>query len=614
MKELKLLINILKKNFFNIWKIFLVIIFLSLLANLFTIAQPLIFASMLEVVIPENLNIFENQGNIKIEKNNFFDLNFIGNSINEFIKNNLLVEEISNFKSLIYLSSLFLFFVLLASLFNYFGVILTKWSNFTFTISLRDSFIKHLLSLDYIFFLKSKYSELVSRAFSDAKNVGQGIVPLLQAFFHNITLVIIYSLFLFSTNYILYFACFFIFMTQYIITIIIKKPIQDALINVNNKTAKLLSKLNEIFSSIKIIQLLKNENFFYEQANKLQKEERKAGFKASIFDEIQTPITTVLTSISIIVILFTILFQIKNGEMTLQGGALFLIMGRLIVNPIVRLSVIFTWLVSFGASYYKINHYQSIKPNILDGTFEKKSFDKEIEFKNAKFAYDKSKEITLGDLSIKRFEKIALVGQSGSGKSTFADILLRLHDLVEGNILIDGEDIKKYKIKDYRSLFGFIPQDPILFHDSILENIRCGRKHISDDKILKAAKIANVDKFVQQKPNKYNTIIGDRGAALSGGERQRISIARAIVSEPEILLLDEATSSLDIKNETELLNELEIIFKNKTVIIISHKYTFLSKVDKIILFENGKINKIGTHQELLSKSNLYKELIKLHSI
>ena len=117
--------------------------------------------------------------------------------------------------------------------------------------------------------------------------------------------------------------------------------------------------------------------------------------------------------------------------MTLQGGALFLIMGRLIVNPIVRLSVIFTWLVSFGASYYKINHYQSIKPNILDGTFEKKSFDKEIEFKNAKFAYDKSKEITLGDLSIKRFEKIALVGQSGSGKSTFADILLRLHDLVE---------------------------------------------------------------------------------------------------------------------------------------------------------------------------------------
>ena len=403
-------------------------------------------------------------------------------------------------------------------------------------------------------------------------------------------------------------------MIQYIITIIIKKPIQKALINVNNKTAELLSKLNEVFSSIKIIQLFKNENFYYEQTNKLQKEERKAGFKASVFDEIQTPITSVLTSVSIIVILFTILFQIKNGDMTLQGGALFLIMGRLMVNPIVRLSVIFTWLVSFGASYYKINYYKSVKPNILDGPLEKKSFDKEIEFKNAQFSYDKSKKIIFGDLNIKRYEKIALVGQSGSGKSTFADVLLRLHDLTEGQILIDGENIKNYKIKDYRSLFGFIPQDPILFHDSILENIRCGRNYITDEKIFEAARIANVDKFVQQKPSKYHTIIGDRGAALSGGEKQRISIARAIVNEPEILLLDEATSSLDVKNELELLNELEIIFKDKTVIIITHKYKFLTKVDKIILFESGKINAIGGHQELLLKSKLYKELFEFNSI
>ena len=161
---------------------FLVIIFVSLLANLFTVLQPLIFASMLEVTIPDNLSIFENQSNNNIKQNNFFDLNFIGNSINEYINNNLLTNEVSNFKSLIYLSSFFLIFVLLASLFNYLGVILTKWSNFTFTISLRDSFIKHLLSLDYIFYLKSKYSELVSRAFSDAKSVGQGVVPLLQAF------------------------------------------------------------------------------------------------------------------------------------------------------------------------------------------------------------------------------------------------------------------------------------------------------------------------------------------------------------------------------------------------------------------------------------------------
>ena len=133
-------------------------------------------------------------------------------------------------------------------------------------------------------------------------------------------------------------------------------------------------------------------------------------------------------------------------------------------------------------------------------------------------------------------------------------------------------------------------------------------------KIFEAARIANVDKFVQQKPSKYHTIIGDRGAALSGGEKQRISIARAIVNEPEILLLDEATSSLDVKNELELLNELEIIFKDKTVIIITHKYKFLTKVDKIILFESGKINAIGGHQELLLKSKLYKELFEFNSI
>ena len=228
------------------------------------------------------------------------------------------------------------------------------------------------------------------------------------------------------------------------------------------------------------------------------------------------------------------------------------------------------------------------------------------------FSYrtDKTK-INFGTFSINKNEKLAIVGPSGSGKSTLIDIILRLYDPLKGSILVDKKNIKLFKIENYRSLFGLIPQEPFLYNDSIYNNIVCGRKNISENQVIKAAKLANADTFINKKRNGYKAIIGDRGILLSGGEKQRIAIARALVNDPEILIFDEATSSLDSKSEKQVQDAIDKILKFKTAIIIAHRFSTIKKANKIIVMNNHKIESIGSHKNLMKKSKTYKELYQL---
>ena len=239
-------------------------------------------------------------------------------------------------------------------------------------------------------------------------------------------------------------------------------------------------------------------------------------------------------------------------------------------------------------------------------------FNKEISFNNVSFKYNQEQVLEDISFKIKKGETVAIVGHSGSGKSTIADLLIRFYDVVDGSINIDNINVKKINLSQLRNLMGVVSQDSILFNDTVINNIAFGVE-IENSQVLESSKMANADKFIQNLEKKYETFIGDAGNKLSGGEKQRLSIARAIYKNPEILILDEATSSLDTKSEKTVQEALNRLMKNRTSLVIAHRLSTIQNADKIIVLDNGKIVEMGNHKELVSKNSFYKKFIDMQS-
>lgn len=238
----------------------------------------------------------------------------------------------------------------------------------------------------------------------------------------------------------------------------------------------------------------------------------------------------------------------------------------------------------------------------------------QIEFKEVSFSFQRTRQVLKKiNLVIKPKEKIALIGPSGAGKSTLVKLLFRFYDVDGGKILIDGQKITRVTQESLRAHLSLVPQEPILFHRTLMENIRYGRRNAADKEVIKAAKLAHCDEFIKSFPEKYNTYVGERGIKLSGGERQRVAIARAILRNAPILVLDEATSSLDSHSESLIQDALKTLMKDKTVIVIAHRLSTIRQMDRIIVIDNGKIIDEGAHEELLAKRGLYKQLWRLQA-
>ena len=243
-----------------------------------------------------------------------------------------------------------------------------------------------------------------------------------------------------------------------------------------------------------------------------------------------------------------------------------------------------------------------------------KDFEESLEFKNVSFSYGNKAILQNINLKIEKGKTIALVGSSGAGKSTLADLIPRFHDAVEGEILIDGTDIKKYSLKSLRNQMGIVTQEPILFNDTIANNIALGMDHVSEEQIMNAAKIANAHNFIVTKENGYNTSVGETGNKLSGGEKQRLTIARAVLKNPPILILDEATSSLDTESEKLVQDAINNLMHNRTSVVIAHRLSTIRHADEIIVLQKGKIVERGTHEMLIALEGFYKRLVSMQAV
>jgi subfamily B ATP-binding cassette protein MsbA len=299
-----------------------------------------------------------------------------------------------------------------------------------------------------------------------------------------------------------------------------------------------------------------------------------------------------------------------------QDFLTFIVIFTQVINPLKSFSTA-SYNIQKGAASIEriqqlIHEEQSIKedPHAKDVS----SFNHSIELKNVSFSYGEKQILKNIDLTIKKGQTIALVGSSGSGKSTLADLIPRFHDCSEGEVLIDGINIKKYKIKELRNLMGIVTQEPILFNDTIKANISLGNQSASFEQIQEAANIANVASFIEKKELGFDTKAGDRGSKLSGGERQRITIARAVLKNPPILILDEATSSLDTESEKWVQDAIYRLMKDRTSIIIAHRLSTIKHADEIIVMDGGCIAERGKHEDLIKQNGIYSRLVTLQQM
>ncbi len=481
---------------------------------------------------------------------------------------------------------------------------------------IRNELFSKVTSLPLSYFSEEKKGDLISRMTADVAEIQWSILMVIEAIFRE---PIIITLCLATMIYISPSLTLFVFVLLIFTAVIIGgigKTLKRQSSLAQQKLGSLISILEESLSGLRIIQGFNAEEY---QRRKFETENNNyRSLLVRVFRrrDLSSPLSEFLGITIVSVLLWYASQKVFAG--TLEPATLFayLLAFFYIINP----------AKSFSAAYYNVQKGVAASERI-EAILDAKSSIREspealpiselkhnVEYRNVSFSYagNNEKQVLKNiDLVIPKGKIVALVGPSGGGKSTLADLLPRFMDPLQGAVLIDGVDIRNYKIHDLRSLMGIVSQEAILFNDNIYNNIVFGMKQVSEADVIKAAKVANAHDFIMQTENGYQTNIGDRGMKLSGGQRQRLTIARAVLKNPPILILDEATSALDSESEKLVQEALLNLMENRTAIVIAHRLSTIQHADEIVVIEKGRIVERGTHQFLMENNGAYRRLVAL---
>ncbi len=473
---------------------------------------------------------------------------------------------------------------------------------------IRDDLFKKLIYFRLNFFNNTPNGVLVTRTVSDIETISTVFSDGLVMVFGDVLKITFVLFMMFSINWKIASIVLAVIPIMFILTRFFQKSLKKTFQNERTLASKLNSFIQERISGIKIIQIFNREKEEYEKFKKINTDLKNAYIKTVFYFAIFFPITEILSSIAIgLIILYGGYATINNLEINAGEIIAFILYIQMLFRPMRQVADRFNNMQRglVGAErVLKLMDTNEIIPD--NGKVQLDKLKGNIQFNDVKFSYTKNEEVLKGiSFEVKAGETIAIVGATGAGKSTIINLLTRFYDIDSGSIKIDSYDIKDIPLNQLRKKIAVVLQDVFLFNDTIYQNITLGNKNITKKEVIKAAKEIKLDDFIKNLPNEYDYKVKERGATLSVGQRQLISFLRAMVYNPDILILDEATSSIDNYSEHLIQEATNRLTQNRTSIIIAHRLATIYNADRIIALENGKIKEIGTHDELLKNENGY---------
>ena len=562
-------------------------IFFVSLSNYFRVLQPQAIREALDLVI-NNVSLYRN---------------FDGSELQKSLKTIL-------GKQLLFFGLFVLLFAGLMGLFMYFMrqtiIVMSRLIEY----DMRKEIFEHYQILDLAFYKRNKTGDLMARITEDVNKVRMYVGP---AILYGINLVSLFAFVIYAmVNVSLELTLFCLIplpilsISIYYVSELIHKKSEE----IQQQLAVLNNTAQEVYAGIRVVKAYTQENsmlgFFTSQSQQYNQQSVSLARINALF----YPLMILLIGISTLITVYAGGTLVVNGSISTGNIAEFVIYVNMLTWPVTSIGWIASIIQQASASQKRINEFMQTKPSILSGNTEDFKIKGDITFNKVGLTYPDTGICALKNiqLHIKAGEKIAIIGKTGSGKSSFAELLLRMNDVSDGEILFDGMPVKDLNLGRLREQIGYVPQDVFLFSESLKQNITFGKPHASDAEIEKAIFDASLTDEIKTFPDGLNTILGERGITLSGGQKQRVSIARALLKNPEILILDDCLSAVDSHTENKILNYFQSSLKDKTAIIISHRIYVNLHFDKILVFQDGEIVHAGTHEELLKISPYYLDL------
>lgn len=518
--------------------------------------------------------------------------------------------------ALIFICGIVVLLFFLKNLFGYFAAFFITFLRNGVLKDVRNTLYDKILSLPVSYFSEKKKGDTISRITADVNEVQYSFLSVLELIVREpLTIIFTIVAMLLISPKLTLFVFIFLPISGFIISVIGKK-LKARSHQAQEENGYFLSLVEETLSSLKIIKGFNAEPKFRRKFQDSTSRLKRILDSLINRQNLASPTSEFLGIFVIVVILWF------GGNMvlvdgTLEGAAFIAFMGLAynILTPAKQFSKASYSVKKGNAAAERIFQVLETPSTIVDASdaLEKKDFDKAVEINNISFQYEDEPVLKNFSLSVPKGSTVALVGQSGSGKSTIANLVTRFYDVNKGAIEMDGTDIRQITKKSLRNLMGLVTQDSILFNDSIRNNVALGKDNATDEEIIEALKIANAWEFVKDLPLKLDTNIGDSGNKLSGGQKQRLSIARAVLKNPPIMILDEATSALDSQSERLVQKALENMMRNRTSIVIAHRLSTIQNADTIVVMQKGEIVEQGKHEDLLAEKGIYQRLVAMQS-